>query len=94
MCGIDDSSRFAVPAKLVGRLTAGPVCEALLATLPGTESRSRSSLTMGSPHRQVRFRRRCCSMNCAENEIRHLLTAPRSPTTTGKVGAVAQDDTC
>jgi transposase InsO family protein len=88
--GIDDSSRFGISAKLVRRATAGPVCEALLAALrqhgiPDQILTDNGKVFTGrfGPARnsaEVLFDR-----ICAENGIRHLLTAPRSPTTTGKV---------
>jgi hypothetical protein len=88
--GIDDSSRFAVSAKLVRRATAGPVCEALLAALrrhgvPDQILTDNGKVFTGrfgpaGSSAEVLFDR-----VCAENGIRHLLTAPRSPTTTGKV---------
>lgn len=88
--GIDDSSRFAVSAKLVRRATAGPVCEALLAALrrhgiPDQILTDNGKVFTGrfgpaGSSAEVLFDR-----ICAENGIRHLLTAPRSPTTTGKI---------
>jgi transposase InsO family protein len=88
--GIDDSSRFGVSAKLVRRATAGPVCEALLAALrrhgvPDQILTDNGKVFTGrfgpaGSSAEVLFDR-----ICAENGIRHLLTAPRSPTTTGKV---------
>jgi len=86
--GIDDHSRFCVSAKLVFRATARPVCEALaqalrtygvpdqLLTDNGKVFTGRFGLGKG----EVLFDR-----ICRENGIRHLLTAPHSPTTTGKV---------
>jgi Integrase core domain/Mu transposase, C-terminal domain len=88
--GIDDSSRFAISAMLVRRATAGPVCEALLAALrqhgiPDQILTDNGKVFTGrfgpaGSSAEVLFDR-----VCAENGIRHLLTAPRSPTTTGKV---------
>jgi transposase InsO family protein len=88
--GIDDSSRFGVSATLVRRATAGPVCEALLAALrrhgiPDQILTDNGKVFTGrfgpaGSSAEVLFDR-----VCAENGIRHLLTAPRSPTTTGKV---------
>jgi transposase InsO family protein len=88
--GIDDNSRFVVSAKLVARATARPVCEALLEALerhgvPEQILTDNGKVFTGrfGPHgsaSEVLFDR-----VCAENGIRHLLTAPRSPTTTGKV---------
>jgi transposase InsO family protein len=88
--GIDDNSRFVVCATVVARATARPVCEALLAAL-ARHGVPEQILTdngkvftgrfgPGGSSAQVLFDR-----VCAENGIRHLLTAPRSPTTTGKV---------
>jgi transposase InsO family protein len=88
--GIDDNSRFVVSAKLVVRATARPVCEALLAALrrhgiPDQVLTDNGKVFTGrfgpaGSSAEVMFDR-----ICAENGIRHLLTAPRSPTTTGKV---------
>ena len=88
--GIDDNSRFAVSATLVRRATAKPVCDALLAALrrygvPDQILTDNGKVFTGrfgpaGSSAEVMFDR-----ICAENGIRHLLTAPRSPTTTGKV---------
>ena len=88
--GIDDNSRFAVSATLVRRATAKPVCDALLAALrrhgiPEQILTDNGKVFTGrfgpaGSAAEVLFDR-----VCAENGIRHLLTAPRSPTTTGKV---------
>ena len=88
--GIDDNSRFAVSARLVPRATAKPVCDALLAALrrhgvPDQILTDNGKVFTGrfgpaGSSAEVLFDR-----ICAENGIRHLLTAPRSPTTTGKV---------
>ena len=88
--GIDDSSRFGVSAMLVPRATAKPVCEPLLAALrrwgvPEQILTDNAKVFTGrfgpaGGSAEVLFDR-----ICAENGIRHLLTAPRSPTTTGKV---------
>jgi transposase InsO family protein len=88
--GIDDNSRFAVSAKLVPRATAKPVCEALLAALR-RHGVPEQILTDNGKVFTGRFGPAGSSAEvlfdriCAENGIRHLLTAPRSPTTTGKV---------
>jgi hypothetical protein len=86
--GVDDHSRYCVCARIVARATARPVCEAL----------ERALLTHGAPDQiltdngkvftarfgpgpgPVRFDR-----ICTNNDIDHILTAPYSPTTTGKV---------
>ena len=79
-----------VSAQLVSRATARPVCEALLAALrrhgcPDQILTDNGKVFTGrfgpaGSSAEVMFDRAC-----AENGIRHLLTAPRSPTTTGKV---------
>jgi transposase InsO family protein len=86
--GIDDHSRFCVVATLSLRATARPVCEALTAALlrygpPAqilTDNGKVFTARFGPGPGPVLFDR-----ICSENGIRHLLTAPRSPTTTGKV---------
>jgi len=88
--GIDDNSRFVVSAMLVARATAKPVCDALLVALrrwgcPEQILTDNGKVFTGrfgpaGSSAEVLFDR-----ICAENGIRHLLTAPRSPTTTGKV---------
>jgi transposase InsO family protein len=88
--GIDDSSRFGISATLVRRATAGPVCQALLAALR-RHGIPEQILTDNGKVFTGRFGPAGSSAEvlfdriCAENGIRHLLTAPRSPTTTGKV---------
>jgi transposase InsO family protein len=88
--GIDDNSRFAVSAMLVPRATAKPVCDALLAALR-RHGVPEQILTDNGKVFTGRFGPAGSSAEvlfdrvCAENGIRHLLTAPRSPTTTGKV---------
>lgn len=82
--GIDDHSRFVVCAKVVPRATARPVCDALrghgipeqILTDNGKVFTARFGLGPGP----VLFDR-----ICGDNGIKHLLTAPYSPTTTGKV---------
>jgi transposase InsO family protein len=88
--GIDDNSRFVVSAKVVVRATARPVCDALLGALhrhgvPEQVLTDNGKVFTGrfgpgGSSSEVLFDR-----VCVENGIRHLLTAPRSPTTTGKV---------
>ena len=86
--GIDDYSRFCVSAKVVARATAKPVCDALAQAMR-THGVPEAILTdngkvftgrFGPGVGEVLFDR-----ICRENGIRHLLTAPHSPTTTGKV---------
>lgn len=86
--GIDDHSRFCVMATLVPRATARPVCDAFLEGLsrhgvPEQILTDNAKVFTGKLARKptnVAFDRICLN-----NGIRHLLTAPYSPTTTGKV---------
>jgi transposase InsO family protein len=86
--GLDDHSRFCISAKLAPRATARPVCEALAAALRRygvpdqilTDNGKVFTGRFGPGTGEVLFDR-----ICRENGIRHLLTAPHSPTTTGKV---------
>jgi transposase InsO family protein len=86
--GLDDHSRFCVSAFLVPRATARPVCEALALAMRRygvpdqilTDNGKVFTSRFGPGKGQVLFDR-----ICRENGVRHLLTAPRSPTTTGKV---------
>jgi len=86
--GIDDHSRFCVIAKAVARAMARPVCEALLEGLsrhgvPEQILTDNGKVFTGKLARKpanVLFDRICLN-----NGIRHLLTAPYSPTTTGKI---------
>jgi len=88
--GVDDHSRFVVCAKLVVRATARPVVAALLEAL-GRHGIPEQILTdngkvftarfgLGPGPGPVMF-----DKVCNDNGIRHLLTAPYSPTTTGKI---------
>ena len=86
--GIDDHSRFCVSAMVVRRATARPVCDALAAAMSThgipdqilTDNGKVFTGRFGPGTGEVLFDR-----ICRENGVRHLLTAPRSPTTTGKV---------
>ena len=86
--GIDDHSRFCVIAKVVARATARPVCDALLEALNRhgipeqilTDNGKVFTGKLGRKPANVLFDRICLN-----NGIRHLLTAPYSPTTTGKI---------
>jgi transposase InsO family protein len=86
--GIDDHSRFCVIAKLVARATARPVCEALLEGLE-RHGVPEQILTDNGKVFTGRLARRPATVAfdriCQHNGIRHLLTAPYSPTTTGKI---------
>ena len=86
--GIDDHSRFVVCARVVARATARPVCDALAWALARygvpeqilTDNGKVFTARFGPGPGPVRFDR-----ICRDNGIRHLLTAPYAPTTTGKV---------
>lgn len=86
--GVDDHSRFCVSALVVPRATARPTCEALALAMrrhgvPGgilTDNGKVFTGRFGPGTGEVLFDR-----ICRENGIKHILTAPRSPTTTGKV---------
>jgi transposase InsO family protein len=86
--GIDDHSRYCISAKVVRRATAKPVCEALteainrygLPEIVLTDNGKVFTGRFGRVKGEVLFDR-----ICRENGIRHILTAPYSPTTTGKV---------
>ena len=86
--GIDDHSRFVVSAKAVMRATARPVCQALTEALRRhgipqqilTDNGKVFTARFGRGPGPVLFDR-----ICRDNGIKHLLTKPYSPTTTGKV---------
>ena len=86
--GIDDHSRFCVSALLVPKATARPVCTALTAAMRAhgipdavlTDNGKVFTNRFGVTKTEVLFDR-----ICRENGVRHLLTAPYSPTTTGKI---------
>jgi transposase InsO family protein len=86
--GVDDRSRFCVSAYVVARATARPTCDALALAMRThgvpdqvlTDNGKVFTGRFGPGTGEVLFDR-----ICRENGIRHLLTAPRSPTTTGKV---------
>lgn len=86
--GIDDHARFVVCAQAVVRATARPVCLALSQALARhgvpeqilTDNGKVFTARSGRGPGPVMFDR-----ICAGNGIRHLLTAPYSPTTTGKI---------
>lgn len=86
--GIDDHSRFCVVAKVVARATARPVCDALLEALAThgipdqilTDNGKVFTGRLGRKPANVLFDRICLN-----NGIKHILTAPYSPTTTGKI---------
>lgn len=86
--GIDDHSRFVISARVVARATARPTCDALALAMrtfgcPAeilTDNGKVFTGRFGPGTGEVLFDR-----ICRENGIKHILTAPRSPTTTGKV---------
>ena len=86
--GVDDHSRFCVCARLVARATARPVCDALAHAMRAhgvpdqilTDNGKVFTARFGPGPGPVLFDR-----ICNDNGVRHLLTAPYSPTTTGKV---------
>jgi transposase InsO family protein len=86
--GIDDHSRFVVCACVVVRATARPVCDALEAAMTAhgipdailTDNGKVFTARFGPGPGPVRFDR-----ICRNNGITHILTALRSPTTTGKI---------
>ncbi len=86
--GIDDHSRFCVMAKVVARATARPVCDALMDAL-NTHGIPEQILTDNGKVFTGRLARKPANVLfdriCLNNGIRHILTAPYSPTTTGKV---------
>ena len=88
LTGVDDHSRFCVSAHLMVRESSQRVCEGLALALR-THGVPEQILTdngkvftgrFNKPPVEVLFDR-----VCRENGITHLLTQPRSPTTTGKV---------
>jgi transposase InsO family protein len=86
--GVDDHSRFCVCARIVARATAKPVCDALTFALKqhGAPNEILSdngkvfTARFGPGPGPVLFDRICHNFG-----IKHRLTAPYSPTTTGKV---------
>jgi transposase InsO family protein len=88
LTGIDDHSRFCVSAALMARERTRPVCDGLAAAMRAhgvpaqilTDNGKVFTGRFNTPPVEVLFDR-----VCRENGIEHLLTAPRTPTTTGKV---------
>jgi len=86
--GIDDHSRFCVAVGVVARATTRPVCAVFADALSRygvpeevlTDNGKVFSGRFGLKPTEVLFDR-----ICRENGITHRLTAPRSPTTTGKI---------
>ena len=86
--GIDDHSRYCVSAQLVTRATARPVCDALLLALqrygPPEEILTDNGKVF-TGKRAVKPATVLFDRICLNNGIKHRLTAPFHPTTTGKV---------
>jgi transposase InsO family protein len=84
--GVDDYSRFCVSAKVVARATARPVCDALAEAMR-SHGVPEAILTDNGKVFTGRFGKGEVLFDriCRENGIKHLLTAPHAPTTTGKV---------
>jgi transposase InsO family protein len=88
LTGVDDHSRFCVSAQLMRRATARPVCEAFAAAMRRygvpeevlTDNGRQFTGRFATTDVEVLFDR-----ICRENGITHRLTAPYSPTTTGKI---------
>ena len=88
LTGVDDHSRFCVCAGIMVRATARPVCGFLAQALERhgvpeeilTDNGKVFTNRFGLQPTEVLF-----DKICRENGITHRLTAPASPTTTGKV---------
>jgi transposase InsO family protein len=88
LTGVDDHSRLCVSAKLMRREVARSVCEGLTQAMhrhgiPAQILTDNGKVFTGrfnQPPVEMLFDR-----ICRENGVDHILTAPRSPTTTGKI---------
>ena len=88
LTGVDDHSRFCVCAGVMLRATARPVCGLFIEALERhgipdevlTDNGKVFTNRFGTTPTEVLF-----DKICRENGIVHRLTAPRSPTTTGKI---------
>jgi transposase InsO family protein len=88
LTGIDDHSRMCVCARLMARERTRAVCDGLCAALAIygapqqilTDNGKVFTGRFNHPPVEVLF-----DAICREHGIEHLLTAPRSPTTTGKI---------
>lgn len=88
LTGVDDHSRFCVSARLMTRERTQAVCEGLRAALAAhgvpqqvlTDNGKVFTGKYAHPPVEVLWDR-----ICREHGIEHLLTKPRSPTTTGKI---------
>ena len=85
---IDDCSRFALAAGLVRRASSRPVCgvfNAILTEFGAPEEVLTDNGKVFTGRYSLRPIEVLFDRICRENGITHRLTAPRSPTTTGKV---------
>jgi hypothetical protein len=88
LSGVDDHSRFCISAHVMARESSQRVCDGLAKALRAygvpeqilTDNGKVFTGRFNVPPVEVLFDR-----VCRENGIRHLLTQPRSPTTTGKI---------
>jgi transposase InsO family protein len=88
LTGVDDHSRMCVSAKLIAQERTRLVCDGLTAALTRygvpeqilTDNGKVFTGKYNHPPTEVLF-----DKICRENGIDHLLTQPRSPTTTGKI---------
>jgi transposase InsO family protein len=88
LTGVDDHSRFCVSARLMLRERTQPICDGLAAAMRAhgvpeqilTDNGRVFTGRFNQPPVEVLFDR-----ICRENGVEHLLTKPRSPTTTGKI---------
>jgi transposase InsO family protein len=88
LTGVDDHSRFCVSARLMARERTQPMCDGLTLAMhrfgvPEQILTDNGRVFTGrffDPPTEVLFDR-----ICRENGVEHLLTQPRSPTTTGKI---------
>src|SRR5689334_20630686 len=88
LTGIDDHSRFCVSARLMPREQTQSVCDGFSSAMreygvPGQVLTDNGKVFTGrfaQPPVEVLFDR-----ICRENGVDHILTAPRTPTTTGKI---------
>src|SRR5437867_3109980 len=88
LTGIDDHSRYCVSARLIVRERTQAVCDGVSSALreygvPAQVVTDNGKVFTGrfaQPPVEVLFDR-----ICRENGVDHILTAPRSPTTTGKI---------
>jgi transposase InsO family protein len=88
LTGIDDHSRFCVSARLMVRERTQAVCDGFSSALQAygvpqqvlTDNGKVFTGRFAQPPVEVLFDR-----ICRENGVDHILTAPRTPTTTGKI---------